>query len=103
MVAAEVKRHRATAAFTLVELMVAIALVLVLMLGVSQIFTSTTTTVGAGQAISDNTRDARAAQGVLAADFLNFAPDAPFLMLRGRAKTAFRNRADQLGDQDSNV
>jgi prepilin-type N-terminal cleavage/methylation domain-containing protein len=90
-------------AFTLVELMVAIALVLVLMLGVSRVFTATTQTVGAGQSVSDNTRDARAAQAVMAQDMLNFVQDAPFIMIRSRPQVAFRNRSTELSDRDGNA
>lgn len=88
-------------AFTLVELMVAIALVLVLMVGVSKVFKITTDTVSANQGISDNTRNARAAQAVLARDIgANASADAPCMLLFSHPQAAFRNRTDQAADRD---
>src|SRR3954463_4404922 len=89
---------RRRAAFTLVELMVAIALVLILMVGVNQVFRTTTATVASNQAVSDNTRVARAAQSVFANDFNDAVTtnDAPFIVLKSSRISAFRHHADDI-------
>jgi prepilin-type N-terminal cleavage/methylation domain-containing protein len=89
-------------AFTLVELLVAIALVLVLMVGVNQVFRTTTATVAANQAVSDNTREARGAQSVFAQDFDSYASDGACMLILNCTQAAYRNRADELSDRDGN-
>src|SRR3954454_13336796 len=89
-----------SAGFTLVELMVSIALVLVLMYGVTKVFSTTQAVVSSNQAISDQTRDARAAQAVMARDFsLAVTADAPFMLLESQRRGGFRNAADDQGDR----
>lgn len=94
---------RLSPAFTLIELMVSIALVLILMYGVSRVFTTTQAVVSTNQAISNHTRDARAAQSVLARDFGLIVTDgAPFMFIRSSVQDGFRNKADMDGDRDGN-
>ena len=95
-------RIGAAAGFTLVELMISIALVLVLLLGVNQVFSLTSKTIGAGQALSDIHRDDRSIQGTLYYDFTGYANDAPMFILSQKV-TAFRNRQDRQTDRDGNV
>ncbi|MGH7180177.1 MAG: hypothetical protein ACREJC_22555, partial [Tepidisphaeraceae bacterium] len=80
--------------------MVAIALVLLLMVGVSQIFKITGETVGAGQAISAGTRDARAVQTIIGEDISRAVVSGPFFIIKGQRIAAFRQRADELADRD---
>ncbi|MCC6422202.1 MAG: prepilin-type N-terminal cleavage/methylation domain-containing protein [Phycisphaerales bacterium] len=90
-------------AFTLVELMVAIALVLILLVGINQVFKMTTDTVGAGQAINAASRDLRGAQSVFFNDLHGaVTSNPPVFMIRSQQTPAFRNQADQLGDRDYN-
>lgn len=90
------KRRRA---FTLVELMVAIALVVILMLGVSRVFSTASQTISVNQSISNQQRDSRAAQAVFQDDFGHILTiDAPFIVISSSVQPAFRNRADDLGD-----
>lgn len=90
-------------AFTLVELMVAIALVLILLIGINQVFKMTTDTVGAGQALNAASRDLRGAQSVFFNDLHGaVTSNPPVFMIRSQQIPAFRNRADQLGDRDYN-
>ncbi len=67
--------------FTLVELMISVALALVLLLGINQVFKITGDTVGAGQTLSEATRDARAAVAVMTSDFHNFASNSPLMVI----------------------
>ncbi|MCC7349909.1 MAG: prepilin-type N-terminal cleavage/methylation domain-containing protein [Phycisphaerales bacterium] len=90
-------------AFTLVELMIAIALVLILMVGINQVFKMTTDTVGAGQAINAASRDLRGAQSVFNNDLHGaVTSNPPIFMIRSQQTPAFLNQADQLGDRDYN-
>lgn len=91
-------------AFTLIELMVAIALLVLIMLGINQVFKLTGDAVSAGQAVSAMTRDAQAVQNVLAGDLQAIVAgnDAPWLMIRSTVTPAFRNRSDELSDRDGN-
>src|SRR5262245_17747256 len=91
------------AGFTLVELMVAIALVVILMLGVTKVFTTTQAVVSQNQSISNSTRDARAAQSVMANDFAHWASDSPFIFIHNGTQPAFRNQPDLAGDRDYQV
>jgi type II secretory pathway pseudopilin PulG len=87
-------RHRS--AFTLVEVMISVALVLFLIIGVNQVFKMTADTVGAGQRMSANVRDNRAAQGVLFNDLNNAVTQSPPIFWIASSRTsAFRNRADR--------
>jgi prepilin-type N-terminal cleavage/methylation domain-containing protein len=97
-------RAQSCSAFTLIELMVAIALLVMIMLGINQVFKITGDAVSSGQAVSAMTRDAQAVQTVLAGDFQAMVSgnDAPWLMIRSTVTPTFRNRADQLGDRDGN-
>jgi prepilin-type N-terminal cleavage/methylation domain-containing protein len=91
--------------FTLVELLVSIALVVVLMLGINTVFQYTSKAVGQGQAINTAVRDSRAAQSVMAQDFAAIVPNGPgstnaaCIVMRSAAQQAFRDRADEAGDQ----
>jgi len=87
--------------FTLVELMISIALMLLLMAGVNLIFRMTGQAVGAGQTLSEITRNAQAAQAVMQRDFsAAVVKDAPAIILVSRTQPAFRNRADQESDRN---
>jgi type II secretory pathway pseudopilin PulG len=57
-------------AFTLTEVVIAIALVLLLLLGVSRVFSLTAQTIGAGNSLGQQLRNHRAIQQNLARDFL---------------------------------
>ncbi len=90
-------------AFTLTEVLISVALVLVLILGVNQVFSLTGRAVGAGQAISEITRQARGAQSVFTQDLANADFDrCPFVWINSTTMAAFRNKADQTADIDFN-
>ncbi len=95
---------RSRAAFTLVELMISIALALLLILGVNQVFTYTTSAVGAGEAINSGLRTGRAVQGTLAADFDGIVgsgsgpADAGCMIISSRASYGYRNAQDLAGE-----
>lgn len=98
-VSASLVRRRA---FSLTELMIAIALALLLIVGVNQIFKTTAETVGAGQTLSTMGRDSRAAEGMLRSDFAAaVTADAPCMILRSGVTQAFANQKDQLADPDA--
>src|SRR5688572_18149380 len=59
------------AGFTLIKLMVSIELVLIIILGVNQVFSITSRTVGAGQALSAAVRDNRNLQYSFFSDVRN--------------------------------
>lgn len=86
--------------FTLLEMMVSLALVLVLMLAVTKIFSIASQTVGASQALSAGTRDAKAAQTVFTRDFGALAPDAGALTIYSGVQKAFRSPQDFQADRD---
>lgn len=88
--------------FTLVEVMISVALVLVLILGVNQVFKMTADTVGAGQTMSANVRDSRAAQTVIYNDLSGaVTQNPPMFMIAASRVSAFRNRDDAAGDRDA--
>jgi type II secretory pathway pseudopilin PulG len=89
--------------FTLVEVMISVALVLFLIIGVNQVFKMTTDTVGAGQVLSLNIRDARAAQEVLQTDLAAGVQKQPMFIIASSRVSAFRNVADRLTDRDWSV
>lgn len=86
--------------FTLIELMVSIALMLLVMIGVNVVFTTTSATIGAGQAFSSISRDDRAMQAVMARDlgtgYSNFAP----LIIKAEQLYQFNSLKDQQADVD---
>lgn len=87
-------------AFTLTEVLISIALVLILILGINQVFALASKAISGGQALSDNNRLARVAQNTFSEDLTNIEIDrAPFLIIRGQAAPAFRDKADQLRSQ----
>lgn len=89
--------------FTLVELMISIVLVLVIIIGVNEVFSLTSRTVGAGQALNAIQRDNRTTLQTLRDDFQALAMnDGPFFLIRSEARPAFRNVADRTGDVDGN-
>ncbi len=88
------------AGFTLVEVMISVALVLFLIIGVNQVFKMTTDTVGAGQVMSQNIRDSRAAQAVLQADAAAASVDQPMFIIAASRVSAFRNPNDRANDRD---
>lgn len=95
--------RRLRTGFTLVELMVSIALVLILILGVNQVFRIATDAVGAGQALSDNTRENRAIQAVLFNDLQQAiirSNDSPCFIIRSTRTSAFKDQQEELGDRD---
>ena len=94
-------RHRQSAGFTLVEVMISVALVLILILGINQAFKAVTDTVGTGQAIATITRENRAIQPVIYNDMRGIVTTNPpaFIIASSRV-SAFRNNADRQGDRD---
>jgi prepilin-type N-terminal cleavage/methylation domain-containing protein len=97
------RRVAAASGFTLVELMISIVLVLILILGVNQVFKIATDSVGAGQAISDQSRDNRAVQTVLFNDFAQSIirqGDSPCFVIRSRRTPAFLDQEEMLSDAD---
>lgn len=66
-------RRRRPTAFTLTEVLIAVAIVVLLLLGVSQIFRVTSQTVSSGQAIGTSLRAHRSLQQMLSNDFLGYA------------------------------
>src|SRR5262245_13257688 len=95
--------HRSSFAFTLIELMIAVALMLLLMIGINLIFRMTGQAVSAGQALSENNRAALGGQNTFYRDMTNMAvEDGPCILLRSRVQPAFRNKQDMLGDLDYN-
>jgi prepilin-type N-terminal cleavage/methylation domain-containing protein len=94
----------ATRGFTLVELMISIAIVLILMLGINFVFSTSAKTISGGMAISAASREMRGTAKVMQADFTNAVSrdEMPALIIHSETKFAFRDRADQLADQDYN-
>jgi len=100
-------------AFTLVELVVAVAIALVLTIAVGSVFRMTSDTIGAGQALGGVVRDSRAVQTVIASDLsgavlpygagASTLEDGPFLLIRSERLTMFRTRNDQVTDRDGDV
>lgn len=89
-------------AFTLIELLVSLAMVLILIVGVNQVFRIATTSIGAGQALSDSSRDNRAIQAVLYNDFQQSiirSSDSPCFVIRSARASAFRDRKEMLSSQ----
>jgi prepilin-type N-terminal cleavage/methylation domain-containing protein len=81
--------------FTLVELMISIAIALILILGVSRVFSYSTDAVGAGQALVNVSRDARAAAAVFARDLSGAVLNgSPCIILNSQQVYAFRNLTD---------
>lgn len=93
-------RSRHDGAFTLVEMLIAVALVVVLMLAVTQIFSIAGKTVGGGQALGAMVRDAQAAQTVLNRDLSAAAVTDGAMVIRMQRIAAWRNRSDLFGDLD---
>src|SRR5690606_2162331 len=89
-------------AFTLTELMIAIALVIILAVGVAQVFQMTSQTVSSGQALQPLTRDARAAESVFSNDIQSMVThtDQPALIIWSQRNEAFLNEHDRLSDED---
>ncbi len=89
-------------AFTLTELMIAIALVIILAVGVAQVFQMTSQTVSSGQALQTLTRDARAAESVFSNDIQSMVThtDQPALIIWSQRHGAFLNEHDRLSDED---
>lgn len=92
--------RRTASAFTLVELVIAVALAVLLMIGVNLVFRFTSDAVSAGQTVSANLRSAQAAGTTFQNDLAALAPDGPALILRNRRTAAFRNAADAATDRD---
>src|SRR6476646_285288 len=87
--------------FTLVEVLISVALVLLLILGINEVFRLTGRAVGAGNALSEITRNARDAQNVIYNDLTHAdVENAAFIYLKSETSVAFRNREDQLNDRD---
>ncbi len=88
--------------FTLTELMISIALSLVLIAGVSQVFRVTSDVVSAGQAISEQTREAISTYQVLRDDLRAIAHDAPFLaVVSGVTQSHIDDDSFRAGDAPS--
>lgn len=89
-------------AFTLLELLISVALVLVLILGVNVVFSMTTQTVGAGNALGTAYRANQSAHGVIYQDFRSMivGSEAPCFVISMQRRSAFRNAADREADKD---
>jgi type II secretory pathway pseudopilin PulG len=117
--------HLPRRAFTLVEVMISVLLVLLVVFGVSQVFTLTSRTIGAGQALAVAGRDSRAFQSTIAEDWRSCIPDSPLVIIGNGTAYAtgtdtlnqttnrdlqlqrgylggFKNREEFEADQDSN-
>ena len=71
------------------------------MLGITKVFSLTSQTAGATNQLSSFLRDSRAAQAVFYQDLSTAVSDgAPCMLLCSSRVSAFRNKADQLGDRD---
>src|SRR6185436_10326598 len=68
-------QRRSRRAFSLIELMIAIAMMLLLMLGISRVFRSASDAVGATNQILTSMRDGRSARSVLHQDFSSAVTD----------------------------
>ena len=69
-------RPRSTRGFTFTEILIALALILILLIGISQVFTITSRTIGAGQALSGAMRAQRAVAQALQNDITGYASTA---------------------------
>ena len=101
--APQLPARRRPGGFTLVELMISIALVLILILGINQVFKIASDSVGAGQALSDQSRDNRAVQTVLYNDLAQSIirhDDSPCFIIRSRRTSAFLDQEEMLSDAD---
>jgi len=87
-------------AFTLIELMIAVALMLIMMISINQIFRTTGETVGAGNALSTIMRDRRAAFSAMADDFNSVTADGPCFIIRSSVVPAFLDANDKNSDTD---
>jgi hypothetical protein len=92
------KRTHLSAAFTLIELMVSIFLLMLVMIGINSVFSSTSATIGVGQAQSEGIRDARAGHAVLTQDLSALASDGPSLIISMHQTAGFRSQQVRLGD-----
>jgi prepilin-type N-terminal cleavage/methylation domain-containing protein len=91
-------------AFTLIELLIAVALMLVLMIGVHRLFAMVADAIGTSQAISSAVRDTQSAQTIMTYDVQHMATiDAPCILLRSEATPAFRSATDEKADRDYSV
>ncbi len=93
-------------AFSLIELMIAIAMVVLLMLGINTVFKMSSDTVGTGVAISDLTRADRSIQAVLQDDFRRSAKDAPLFIIHSGVASPGGNwmtLAEKNTDRDGNA
>src|SRR5687768_2545246 len=90
--------------FTLVELMISIALVLILILGVNTVFSLTSQTVAAGNALGTIHRANAAVNGTIYQDFKSMVigTDAPCFVITMQRRFAWRDAADREGDRDGN-
>ncbi len=87
--------------FTLLELMISVAIMLFLVIGINQVFSTTSATVGAGQAASALTRDQKAASTVFYSDWQGAATiDSPAIIIHSEALPMFLNKADAASDAD---
>jgi prepilin-type N-terminal cleavage/methylation domain-containing protein len=91
--------------FTLLELMISIALVLILILGVNVVFSMTTQTVGAGNALGTIYRANQSFHGVIYQDFRSMVigPDAPCFVIVNQRRNGWRSAADREADKDGTV
>ena len=81
-------------AFTLIELMLSLTLALLLMLGVSQVFRATGLAVGAGNALTEETRNARVASAQLLDDLNRVSPDGPAFFISSKLVANYLSQAD---------
>jgi type II secretory pathway pseudopilin PulG len=98
-------------AFTLTEVLIAVAIGLLLLIGVSQIFSLSGNTISQGYALGELTRRERALSNVLRSDFLGNNPgsassgflppsEQPLIAIRSERQVIFRDRADLEADLD---
>jgi hypothetical protein len=83
--------------------MVSIALALLLILGINQVFSLTSKTIGAGQAVSAGLQSNQTANTVMTEDFHEAEQDSPVFIIRNEKTLAYMDLADQMHDQDQDI
>ena len=98
------QRRPTHAGFTLIEVMVSIGIALLLMLGINVVFSASSKTVGAGNAVLESSRQQRTVGRTMFNDLNNLdpvpsssnsAPDGPCFVIRSDQVYAFRDAQEQ--------
>lgn len=96
--------RRRRGAFTLLELLLAVAIMSLLILGIHHVFRATASAVGTGQAVVGAARESRAGYATLYNDARNaLVSEDPFLLIHSQRQAAYLNEADDGADDDRNV